>query len=153
MLTYAAVSSNLGKLQIQSPTARRNCHPERSEGSLAILPSWARKNPEMFESLASCFAFRCSASLLMNTAGRCEWWNIGLWPVCPAEMFSAASQSAGYKPAGRTDWKSMFRLRGLTAASTRCSSSTGQCRAENFLLRLLHLASLSSRLIVKPVQM
>jgi len=43
-------------------------------------------------------------------------WNIGLWPVCPAEMFSAASQSAGYKPAGRTDWKSMFRLHGLTAA-------------------------------------
>ena len=21
--------------------------------------------------------------LLMNTTGRCAWWNIGLWPVCP----------------------------------------------------------------------
>ncbi len=97
----------------------------------------------MFESLASCFAaykpsfwvaeimrlrgfaFRCSASLLMNTADRCAWWNIGLWPVCPAEIFSAASQSAPKAfGAGRTDWnwKSMFRIPGLTAASTRCSS-------------------------------
>jgi hypothetical protein len=46
----------------------------------------------------------------MNTADRYAWWNIGLWPVYRAGIFSAASQSAGYKPAGRTDWKSMFRL-------------------------------------------
>ena len=35
--------------------------------------------------------------------------NIGILPVCPAEMFSAASRLAGCKPAGRTDYKSMFR--------------------------------------------
>jgi len=29
--------------------------------------------------------------------------NIGMWPGCPAEIFSAAFSSAGYKPAGRTD--------------------------------------------------
>ena len=33
--------------------------------------------------------------LLMNTTGRCAWWNIGLWPVCPAEMFSAAFPISG----------------------------------------------------------
>ena len=37
--------------------------------------------------------------------------NIGLCPVCPAEMFSAGLETAGYKPAGRTDCKSMFRSR------------------------------------------
>ncbi len=83
----------------------------------------------MFEILASCFAaykpsfwvaeivrlrgfaFRCSASLLMNTADRCAWWNIGLWPVCPAEIFSAASQSAPKAfGAGRTDWNASLCL-------------------------------------------
>jgi hypothetical protein len=39
-----------------------------------------------------------------------------------------ASQSAGHKPAGRTDWKSMFRLGGLNAAITRCSSPQQKSR-------------------------
>ena len=42
------------------------CHSERSEESLIIWLDSARKQPEMFESLASCFAFRCSASLNMT---------------------------------------------------------------------------------------
>ena len=31
----------------------------------------------------------------MNTAGRFAWWNIGLWPVCPVEMFSATFAISG----------------------------------------------------------
>jgi hypothetical protein len=34
--------------------------------------------------------------------------NIGLWPVRPPEIFSAACHAAGYKPAGLTDCRSMF---------------------------------------------
>src|SRR5436305_13746618 len=36
--------------------------------------------------------------------------NTGLGPVRPAEMFSAAFGSAGYKPAGRTGWKPVFHV-------------------------------------------
>jgi hypothetical protein len=40
------------------------CHSERSEETLIISVTRRTKtSPEMFESLASCFAFRCSASL------------------------------------------------------------------------------------------
>jgi hypothetical protein len=39
---------------------------------------------------------------------------MGLWPVRPAELHSAArwknqANSTGFKPVGRTDWKSMFQ--------------------------------------------
>ena len=37
--------------------------------------------------------------------------NMGLWPVCFAEIFSAARDAAGYKPTGRTECKSMFLSR------------------------------------------
>jgi hypothetical protein len=36
--------------------------------------------------------------------------NIGRRPVRPADMLSAARVASGYKPAGHTDWKSMFRI-------------------------------------------
>jgi len=35
--------------------------------------------------------------------------NIGLWPVRPAEIFSAGPVAAEYNSAGHTDCKSMFR--------------------------------------------
>ena len=55
-------------------------------------------------------------------------WNIGLCPVRAAEMFSAASRDqAGFKPAWRTDYKSMFHSRlcssGLHYFSATHSSS------------------------------
>jgi hypothetical protein len=43
------------------------CHSERSEESRIILgKSGGTQSSEMFESLASCFAFRCSAALNMT---------------------------------------------------------------------------------------
>ena len=43
------------------------CHSERSEESRIRLNTRIPVGgPEMFESLASCFAFRCSASLNMT---------------------------------------------------------------------------------------
>ena len=49
------------------------CHSERSEEPrINFRPILPRANEQ-----------RCFASLLMNTADRCAWWNIGLWPVCP----------------------------------------------------------------------
>src|SRR5437763_8487081 len=36
-------------------------------------------------------------------------WNMGLWPVRPAELHSAETAKADSMSAGRTDWKSIFR--------------------------------------------
>ena len=62
------------------------CHSERSEAATQRTKS-ARPG---FQSRINFRAIlprankqRCFASLLMNTADRCAWWNIGLWPVCP----------------------------------------------------------------------
>ncbi len=48
--------------------------------------------------------------------------NIGILPVCLAEMFSAASRLAGRKPAGRTDYKSMFRYSSFVIRHSSFSS-------------------------------
>ena len=52
---------------VKRPAAEVFCHSERSEESLIVCcANLLRANAEMFESLASCFAFRCSASLNMT---------------------------------------------------------------------------------------
>src|SRR5438105_7319177 len=49
----------------------------------------------------------------MSALSKCEW-NTGILPVAPADMLSVVPDSAGRKPAGRTDcklqvYKSVFR--------------------------------------------
>ena len=63
--------------------------------------------------------------------------NIRLCPVRPADMLSAASVSAGCKPAGRTDCKSMFR-------TARYFNPPLSWRMWNFFPRALGLAALVS---------
>jgi hypothetical protein len=55
--------------------------------------------------------------------------NIGLRPVRPADMLSAVRVSAGCKPAGHTDYKSMFQFRVISArravVEPKAGASTG----------------------------
>ena len=54
-------------------------------------------------------------------------------------MFSAASQSTGYKPAGRTDWKSMFRYTGLPPLKmTTCERRSNSNESWPFVARPLY---------------
>src|SRR5436305_12251615 len=61
-------SIDLSKLE-ENKILKLRCPSQRSEECI-ILRSDAERNPEMFESLASCFAYRCSASVKMTCERR-----------------------------------------------------------------------------------
>src|SRR5206468_9227479 len=100
---------------------RNRAHDSRAFGCVKLEPDFEKRDlaPELLNQLERFLL--CGDVERHNDFVSCCHRNIGLRPVRPTGIFSAATQSAGYKRAGRTDRKSMFHWVRLMSSEVETS--------------------------------